>query len=283
MADPFELCVFCPRLCRHVCPVAVATGHESATPTAMMTAAYLGRKGLLDADSARLGASLCTGCGACTKHCLYHVNVAEILAAARQSLGAAPEVERPGPVMGGGEVVVVECDDRVWSAALAARMGRPMATLRTPDHLGARLLDHARPLEPHLRRLRALLGGRVAVTSCGACRRVLLAAELETRLLQDLVDLPWTGPVYASCRLDLPKSVPSGATRLPCCGGDPIFSAAHPELASDVAAEAARSLGNAMVFTSDSGCARTLVRAGARVMDPIDLLLRAATRPETPS
>ena len=32
----FESCAFCPKLCRHVCPVAVGTGREAATPTAMI-------------------------------------------------------------------------------------------------------------------------------------------------------------------------------------------------------------------------------------------------------
>ena len=32
-AVPTTPCAFCPRLCRHVCPVAVATGMEAAVPS----------------------------------------------------------------------------------------------------------------------------------------------------------------------------------------------------------------------------------------------------------
>ena len=79
MSTEFETCAWCPRLCRHVCPVAVATGREAATPTSMMTIALLAARGTVGADLARASASLCLSCGACTTHCKVHVPVAERL------------------------------------------------------------------------------------------------------------------------------------------------------------------------------------------------------------
>ncbi len=34
--DALELCTYCPKLCRHACPVANATGRETFTPQSKM-------------------------------------------------------------------------------------------------------------------------------------------------------------------------------------------------------------------------------------------------------
>ena len=82
----FESCAFCPKLCRHVCPVAVGSGREAATPTAMMTAswAWLNEQGT--AESALASAKLCVDCGACTRACKLQRPVVELLAAVRAEL-----------------------------------------------------------------------------------------------------------------------------------------------------------------------------------------------------
>lgn len=79
MGTDFETCAWCPRLCRHVCPVAVATGREAATPTAMMTVALLAERGSVSPALAEAAASLCLSCGACTDHCKNRVPVAVAL------------------------------------------------------------------------------------------------------------------------------------------------------------------------------------------------------------
>lgn len=89
--DAYTTCAYCPRLCRHVCPVAVATGWEAATPTAMMTVPLLHLRGLLDAREATAATSLCLACGACTAHCKNGVPVAELLDAFRAELGGQPD------------------------------------------------------------------------------------------------------------------------------------------------------------------------------------------------
>ena len=81
MSHLYELCAFCPKLCRHVCPVAKATGREAATPTAKMTVVYLVKRGLLPKELATQAAALCEGCGACTAHCKHQIPVAELLRA----------------------------------------------------------------------------------------------------------------------------------------------------------------------------------------------------------
>lgn len=95
--DAFTTCAYCPRLCRHVCPVATATGFEAATPTAMMTVGLLHLRGELGATDALAGTSLCLGCGACTAHCKVHVPVADRLAELRATLGVPVAAPVPSP------------------------------------------------------------------------------------------------------------------------------------------------------------------------------------------
>lgn len=98
MTPSLDTCAYCPKLCRHVCPVSVATARESATPTAMATVALLHLAGKLDADTARAGTSLCAGCGACERHCHHHVDVPALLGAFRSRLGATSPVSPPPPL-----------------------------------------------------------------------------------------------------------------------------------------------------------------------------------------
>jgi ferredoxin len=73
----YETCAYCPKLCRHVCPVAVGTARESTTPTAMMTGALLALDGIVTPAEGYASASLCTSCGACTEVCLLDQPVRE--------------------------------------------------------------------------------------------------------------------------------------------------------------------------------------------------------------
>ena len=71
-----DLCVYCPKLCRHVCPVAVEEGAETSTPWALMSLLGLVRDGL-ETPSAEWGAALahCTSCGRCQRACLHENDV----------------------------------------------------------------------------------------------------------------------------------------------------------------------------------------------------------------
>ena len=97
-ADDFTTCAYCPRLCRHVCPVSVATARESATPTAMATVALLSLRGKLEPGLALSGTELCIGCGACERHCHWHIDVAGRIGEFRSQAGA-PDEAVPAPAI----------------------------------------------------------------------------------------------------------------------------------------------------------------------------------------
>lgn len=109
-AADFTTCAYCPRLCRHVCPVAVGTGFESATPSAMMSAALLAAEGARPLAYAEEAAAACLGCGACTAHCKHHRPVSDLLAALRPAPTEPPPA--PGATVPGvpeGVVAFVTC------------------------------------------------------------------------------------------------------------------------------------------------------------------------------
>ena len=79
-------CVVCPRLCRDACPVAVHAARDDLVPSEKMrSAAAVFGASALGIWPERLAA--CTGCGACTSHCLLQVPVASWLALARERGG----------------------------------------------------------------------------------------------------------------------------------------------------------------------------------------------------
>ncbi|MBI3723221.1 (Fe-S)-binding protein, partial [bacterium] len=92
-------CSFCPKLCRHECPVAIAEKTEVATPTFKQQVAKLASAGkiALDASTARTFYK-CTGCLASRTPCRFEVEVEPSLRDARSLAvreGVAPaEVAR---------------------------------------------------------------------------------------------------------------------------------------------------------------------------------------------
>ncbi len=94
-ATLYELCAYCPKMCRFSCPVAEADAKETLTPWGKMGAAFLAAKGALPLDAAVETSWGCTGCGHCTDYCLHGTDVATALVALR----ATADVRRirPGP------------------------------------------------------------------------------------------------------------------------------------------------------------------------------------------
>jgi len=92
--DTLEKCVFCPKLCRSVCPVSNAEPRETITPWGKMSMAYFAAHG--DVPMERSFASpawACTGCHACRESCDHKNMVAPTLMATRTGLvdaGIAP-------------------------------------------------------------------------------------------------------------------------------------------------------------------------------------------------
>ncbi|MCA9771843.1 MAG: (Fe-S)-binding protein, partial [Myxococcales bacterium] len=65
-----EYCTFCPKMCRFVCPVAIADANESSHPTGKMTILHLLRDEALDLDGELAEVFYkCTGCMLCETFC----------------------------------------------------------------------------------------------------------------------------------------------------------------------------------------------------------------------
>lgn len=282
-AADLATCVYCPKLCRHVCPVAVGTGHEAAAPSVMALHPFRFLRGEGGLSLAIEAASLCVECGACEAHCEVHRPLGSLLGTLRRGLTPPPSAEPLAPIEGEGRLVAVEEDDRAWAPALAARTGKAVARLRTADHLGADALDH--PLAPPGRApaLQAAFAHRVAVVADHRTLLALRRAGVEVVHLAELVELPQDGLAHAPCagpRLAGPNAAAAG-----CCGARAALPTVHPQRAEDVARHAVRLLdeerGDARtpVRSPDCTCARALRDAGLDVLDAVDLLLGPAVRP----
>lgn len=170
----YSMCTFCPKLCRAVCPVAVATGLESATATAMMSAAWLAAETGVAADPEAL--ALCLGCGACTRYCKHHVPVADRLdSAAGREIPARPDAGLTpvgGPASDPGRFTT--CREGAIGAPhqLACCGMRDGFEGRQPDAAHAVAIENVR-----------LLDGRTVACSDGACAAWLVqhGANVEVR------------------------------------------------------------------------------------------------------
>ncbi len=276
MPDPYQTCTFCPRLCRHVCPVALATGLEAATPSAMMGAVYLARRGLLDPSLAGRAAAMCTACGACSRHCKEQVPVGDLLSQARSRYLPPRSPEALAPVEGDAPRVAVECDTRSWAGALARKLREPVARLHTSDHLGASCMDHPQTAEPQISSLARLLDGRIAITSCSACAGVLRRANLQYVWLHSLPGIHVPTPVLDSPTMKLSPAPDLLPGTLPCCGQGGILARSFPQLAKDLARECASRLPATAVPTFDSLFRVALTPYDVDIYDPIDILLGEA-------
>ena len=79
-----DACAFCPKLCRHACPVALAEGTEQATPTFKQQVARDAASGRRPLDAQRARALFqCADCGAASEACRHRVDVAASLRQAR--------------------------------------------------------------------------------------------------------------------------------------------------------------------------------------------------------
>jgi ferredoxin len=272
MSGTIERCSFCPQLCRHVCPVAVATGREAATPAKIMATILLARRGRVPPEDAARAAALCTGCGACERHCKHSVEVPRLLAEARAQLATPASVLAPAAVEGEGTMVAIACDERRWAPSLAQVLRQPVASLVTLDHLGHAALEHRSKAAAQLARVHAVLAGRTAVSSCSHCLAVLDAAGVPHVRLASLLDLQWEGPVFA-CHSELVMPGIPLEDGPSCCGAHGPLARIHPEAALDVARDAAQRLPSEPVGAVDSVCRGALRAAGAAVLDPVDLLL----------
>ncbi|HEX6837232.1 MAG TPA: (Fe-S)-binding protein [Polyangia bacterium] len=84
-------CTYCPKLCRHTCPVSNAEAKETLTPRdKMATMRLLSRAEVPRTVEQSEPLYGCTGCGACTDFCLHKVEPGQVLFRGRA------EAERDG-------------------------------------------------------------------------------------------------------------------------------------------------------------------------------------------
>lgn len=102
-----DLCTYCPRLCRHACPVGTASARESLTPRNKMLVLGEWRNGAAKPNESTAELMWgCSDCGACEDACLHENPVGEGLYSGRdlaQKAGVAPAAFR-----GAGERFMVQ-------------------------------------------------------------------------------------------------------------------------------------------------------------------------------
>ncbi|MCA9583240.1 MAG: (Fe-S)-binding protein, partial [Myxococcales bacterium] len=77
-------CAFCPKLCRHTCPVSTAEGRETTTPWGKMTSLHHVDVGALPMHETYATTWFaCTGCLRCKTRCAHGNEVASALGAGR--------------------------------------------------------------------------------------------------------------------------------------------------------------------------------------------------------
>ncbi|HUJ57390.1 MAG TPA: (Fe-S)-binding protein [Kofleriaceae bacterium] len=124
VARQLDYCTFCPKMCRHACPVSTASGRESYIPQAKMdrmNQLRLGRGRWTVESSDPLWA--CTGCRHCTMYCDHGNEPGLVLFAGR---AAAVKAGVPHPALAGYSERFRAREQRL-SAQLAASFGEHLA------------------------------------------------------------------------------------------------------------------------------------------------------------
>ncbi len=273
-SDGFALCALCPRLCRPACPVAVGTGREAATPTAIAGVLLDWQRGLVSDEHAAHAAALCTHCGGCQDHCHLHRPLPDLLIEAGRALLTPPAPHALQPVEGSQGPIVVEPDERPLAAALTTLTGLPHRAWKTDDYLGAASV-YGPGWSQHCVALGSHAGQAAVIVADGGSARALEAAGVKYRWLADVFDADL--PLVSSCVCGGEQQRP-----LQCCGATGPLPQEHPEDAALVARGFARRLTDGAVL-ADARCRGHLQRAGAPARDLIDLVTQDAATHGTSS
>lgn len=251
MTNVTDTCPFCPRLCRHVCPVVAATARESATPTAIATVIRLAQEGKLTNDLAESALLLCNGCGACSRHCSVGMDVGALVRECRSSPTPAPLPALPA--------------DR-QPVRVRVGEGQPLGVLV----FSADALGHAAMVagdQAHVRRVARHFSGRMVMTDSHAVSAVLIAASARGGAAPITVVMdtpPAMGARFVTCW--------EGATgtdgQVACCGAREGFETANPAVAGAMAQEAVRRMGGEPTGCADGRCAAWLRAHGGVVEGP---------------
>ncbi len=121
-------CTYCPKLCRHACPVSNAEARETVVPQAKMATMRrlrLDVTGSGERDAAKAESEVlyaCSGCGACTEACLHGITVGPALMIGRAE---AEQAGRGHPALAGlaerFEAHSLEAGLKIRDAAPASR------------------------------------------------------------------------------------------------------------------------------------------------------------------
>ena len=115
-------CTYCPKLCRHTCPVSNAEAKETLTPRDKMATLRLINRAEVPRTSEQTEPIYgCTGCGACTDFCLHKVEPADVLFHGRA------EAEREGRGHPALADVVARFHEKSTAAAAEVRAATPQA------------------------------------------------------------------------------------------------------------------------------------------------------------
>ena len=89
VAKQLDDCSYCPKMCRHACPVSAATGRETFTPQAKMDRLDQLRKGKVPWTAASAEPIwACTGCRHCTLYCVHENEPGLVLFSGRAEANA---------------------------------------------------------------------------------------------------------------------------------------------------------------------------------------------------
>jgi ferredoxin len=257
---PTTPCAFCPRLCRHACPVAVATGMEAAVPSNIFALIHAAEHAGGDVEVATSAASLCLGCGACTSACAVEIPVAERLRAWRAAHEVAPVAHGVGEIEGYGEPVLVGAPEHVVGSAAA------LVTRDGLGHAAWRLGDDGVLAEVR----RAFHGGRTARAVSGDVAEVLTFAGVAV----ERAAAPRLASRFRTCFEGADVSAHPG--QLACCGRREGFAQREPLAARAVADANVEALAGARVGCGDQACADWLRAHGANIVGPLDAMTEDA-------
>ena len=269
MSSSIETCALCPKLCRHVCPVSVATSLESATPSAIMTELMMANGPLHLENSASESINMCTRCGQCSDFCGVDQAVVELMDDARTRLEPPPPPWTEPVISGHHQTVAIICGSTAWDKPLTELIGQPMATLVTNDHLGESHRMRMDTRQDVIAKIEKIMQGRTAVTSCSTCREALEEANVPTETIVMASKRVPPLPTWRTCRCE---PGPSVNTVIKCCGARAPLAIAKPKIANMIAEEVARRLDGQAIFVPDTRCAEHLQNAGAQAVGPIDTL-----------
>ena len=75
-----EYCTYCPKMCRHSCPVGAVSGNETLTPQSKMELLNMLRRGAVPWDREHVQPLYgCTACRRCQQYCEHDIEVAAVL------------------------------------------------------------------------------------------------------------------------------------------------------------------------------------------------------------